>query len=196
MQKRGKLYVIYGPMFAGKSTELLRYKRRAEVAGKCTIVFKPRLDNRYSTEEVVTHDGVRANSIVVVDSQDLLITATQVFPEVTDVFIDEVQFFDNRLTDAVRSLVNLGINVYAAGLNTDFRGEPFPVLADLLVRADYVTRLYAVCKKCGSYEATMTQRLVDGKPAKPTDPLIVVGGDETYEARCADCYEVGVAESE
>ena len=194
MPQPGKLYAIYGPMFAGKSTELLRYKRRAEIAGKHTIVFKPRIDNRYSEEEVVTHDGVRSDSIIAENSKDLLLVATQVAPTVTDVFIDEAQFFDSELPAVVKELMRLGMNVYVAGLNTDFRGEPFPVMAELIARAHYVTRLFAVCKVCGSYEANMTQRLVNGKPAKLSDPIILVGGEESYEARCSSCYEIGKEE--
>lgn len=188
----GKLHVIYGPMFSGKSTELLRQKHRAELAGKRVGLFKPRIDNRYSQDSVVTHDGLSHTAYIVEDGLDLLNTV--VFSRkpagFTDIFIDEVQFFNKDFYLVVQTLLNGGVNVYVAGLNTDFRGEPFPALKELLVRADYATRLFAVCKLCGSYEATMTQRLVNGKPAKITDPVIVLGGEESYEARCRDCFRV------
>jgi len=187
-----KLYVIYGPMYAGKTTELLRYKRRADIARKKTALFKPVIDDRYSREDVVTHDGISHKAFLVLDAKDIEnILADNNFA-FTDIFIDEVQFFGPEIVQLLYGLVLDGINVYAAGLNTDFRGVPFDNVAQLLVRAHHPIRLTAVCSKCGSYDAIMTQRLINGKPAKLSDPIIVVGGQEMYEARCLECHEIGV----
>ena len=149
----GFIEVICGPMFAGKSEELLRRINRLIFAKKKFLVFKPTIDD----------------------------------PDLQVVSIDEVQFFDDAIITVVNTLANRGIRVICAGLDCDFKGEPFPVTANLLALAEDVTKLTAICAVCGK-EATMTQRLVDGEPAKDSDPVVLVGAKESYEPRCRKCH--------
>lgn len=190
-KKIGELVTIYGPMFSGKTTELLRLLDRAVWAKRKPMLFKPAIDNRYGEAEVVTHTGWKNDAVVVEDSQDLLFKALlgQAQEAATDIFIDEGQFFDEGLVAAVRTLTNKGLNVFVAGLNTDFKNDTWPVMASIIALADRVVRLTAVCSVCGA-DATRTQRLIDGVPAKVTDPVVVLGAVEMYEARCRSCHEV------
>ncbi len=180
------LEVIVGSMFSGKSEELIRRIKRAVIARRAVQVFKPALDDRYGALVVRSHDGdsfvarpIRAS----VEIADLCAAETSV------VGIDEVQFFDPGIVDVVRALVQGGRRVICAGLDLDFRGEPFGPVPLLLALAERVDKLEAICVVCGE-PATRTQRIVNGVPAFYEDPIIVIGAQEAYEARCRKCHEV------
>ena len=186
MYRPGYIEVISGCMFAGKTEELIRRIKTLEFAKKNVLVFKPAIDNRYSNTKVVSHAGSSVESIVVPDARSIL----DFVKDDTDVIaIDEVQFFDEDVLLVCNYLAKKGKRVMCAGLDTDFRAEPFGVIPRLITDAEFVTKLTAVCMKCGA-PATRTQRLVNGKPAQYTDPIIMVGAAEAYEARCRHCHEV------
>ena len=182
----GWLEVICGPMFSGKSEEMLRRLRRAEIAGRRVILFKPRIDDRYDATDVVSHAGARMRGVPVASVSELIGRAqgAQV------VGIDEVQFFAAEVVSAALELADAGMRVLAAGLDQDFRRLPFGPMPDLLAHAEFVDKLQAVCHRCGG-PATTTQRLVDGEPAPYSGATIVVGATEQYEARCRGCHEPG-----
>ncbi len=184
--KKGYLEVICGCMFAGKTEELIRRIKVLEFAKKKILVFKPAIDNRYSETKVVSHAGSSTESIVVNEAKEIL----DYIKEDTEVVaIDEVQFFDHDIIYVCNILCDKGIRVMCAGLDTNFRAEPFGPMAELITSAEFVTKLTAVCTKCGA-PATRTQRLVNGEPASYNDPTILVGASESYEARCRHCYEM------
>jgi thymidine kinase len=182
----GWLEVVCGPMFSGKSEEMIRRLRRAEIAGQRVILFKPRIDDRYAVADVVSHAGVRMSAVPVDGCAELLTRARGA--EV--VGIDEVQFFEPTVVDAALALADRGARVIASGLDQDFRRQPFGPMPELLTRAEFVDKLQAVCHRCGG-PATTTQRLVDGRPAPYAGETVVVGAAEQYEARCRDCHEEG-----
>lgn len=182
----GFIEVISGCMFAGKTEELIRRINVLSYAKQNILVFKPAIDNRYSDEKIVSHAGSSVSSIVVKEAKEIL----HYVKEDTDVVaIDEVQFFDKDVIMVTEHLAKLGKRVMVAGLDTDFRGEPFGVMPMLITTAEFVTKLTAVCTKCGG-PATRTQRLVNKEPASYYDPIILVGASESYEARCRHCHEV------
>ncbi|WP_172632706.1 MULTISPECIES: thymidine kinase [Thermoanaerobacter] len=182
----GFIEVIVGPMFSGKSEELIRRIKRAQIAKQKVQVFKPAIDDRYSIDKVVSHNGTNINAISVVKAFEII----ELLEEDTEVIaIDEIQFFDHSIVDVVREIADLGKRVICAGLDMDFRGEPFGPTPDVMAIAESVDKLTAICVKCGN-PATRTQRLINGKPAKYDDPIILVGAHETYEARCRKCHEV------
>lgn len=183
----GWIELICGSMFSGKTEELLRRIRRAEIARKRIQVFKPRLDNRYGLERVASHNGVMRNDAVVVGSAQEILDLVQ--PETEVVAVDEVQFFDWTIADVCSELADQGKRVILAGLDQDFRGEPFGPMPLLLALAERVDKLQAICVTCG-LAASRTQRLIDGRPARYDDPIILVGGSESYEARCRMCHQV------
>ena len=186
MYRPGYIEVISGCMFAGKTEELIRRIKVLEFAKKNVLVFKPALDNRYSDTKVVSHGGSAVDSIVVDNARAIL----DFVRDDTDVVaVDEVQFFDKDIMLVCDYLAKKGVRVMVAGLDTDFRAEPFGVMPQLITDAEFVTKLTAVCMKCGA-PATRTQRLVNGKPASYHDPIIMVGASEAYEARCRHCHEV------
>ena len=186
MYRPGYIEVISGCMFAGKTEELIRRIKTLEFAKKNVLVFKPAIDNRYSNTKVVSHAGSSVESIVVPDARSIL----DFVKDDTDVIaIDEIQFFDEDVLLVCDYLAKKGKRVMCAGLDTDFRAEPFGVMPRLITDAEFVTKLTAVCMKCGA-PATRTQRLVNGKPAQFTDPIIMVGAADAYEARCRHCHEV------
>lgn len=182
----GWIEVICGSMYAGKTEELLRRIRRIEYAKKTILVFKPKLDNRYSESEVVSHNNERVKSINISNPKDIL---KYIDPLPYAIAIDEVQFLDKEVITICEELANRGIRVILAGLDKDFRGEPFGIMPELLARAEYVTKLNAICQVCGA-PATRTQRIINGRPAKYSDPIILVGAKEHYEARCRHCHVV------
>lgn len=192
MPKKGNLSVICGPMFSGKSRELIRLIHIAEIAGQRTAMFKPRIDTRYSHSDVSSHDGFHRGAHAVETASEILsiLASYPEFPEV--VAIDEAQFFDRGITAVCLGLVDRGRRVVVAGLDRNFRGEPFGSMPDLLACADEVLKLRAVCMHCKDprVTATLPQRLVDGRPAQYDSPEVMVGGAEAYEARCLDCHEV------
>jgi len=184
--KKGTIEVICGPMFAGKTEELLRRVKRLEYAHKNVVLFKPQIDVRYDKSYIVSHDQKKALCVS-------LKSAKEMFNYVDDktdcVVIDEFQFLEDDAVDIVVAFKNRGIRVIANGLDMDFRGEPFTNMPNLLAYADQVTKLTAICVCC-SEPATRTQRIVNGKPANYNDPQILVGASESYEARCATCHDV------
>lgn len=184
--KDGWVETISGCMFAGKTEELIRRIKVLEFAKKEIMVFKPVIDNRYSNTKVVSHAGSAVESIVVEKAIQIL---EHIKPTTEVVAIDEAQFFDDVICDVANELASRGIRVMCAGLDTNFRGEPFGPMPKLITEAEFVTKLAAVCNKCGA-PATRTQRIVNGKPASYNDPTIVVGASESYEARCRHCHEV------
>ena len=185
--KDGWLEVISGNMYAGKTEELLRRVRRIEYAKKSIIVFKPKIDTRYSVDEVVSHNNLRTKSISIKDAKEMLEHLPEELPYA--IAIDEIQFFGNDMINAIENLADKGVRIIVAGLDRDFRGEPFGIMPELLSKAEYVTKLFAICQVCGA-PATRTQRLIDGRPASYNDPIIMVGAKEQYEARCRHCHVV------
>ena len=173
-------------MFAGKTEELIRRIKVLEYAKKKIAVFKPKIDNRYSEDSVVSHAGSSVKSFNIKN-------AREIFDYIDDSYdviaIDEVQFFDEEIVEICDHFADQGKRVMVAGLDMDFRGEPFSVMPQLFTHAEFVTKLTAVCMKCGA-PATRSQRLIDGHPARYDDPVIQVGASEQYEARCRHCHEV------
>ncbi len=183
----GWVELVCGSMFSGKTEELLRRIRRAEIARKCVQVFKPSLDDRYGRGRVASHNGVaHEDAQVVANAAELL---AQVQLKTDFVAIDEIQFFDDAIADVCQLLADRGRRVVAAGLDQDFRGEPFGPIPLLMATAERVDKLHAICVVCGA-EASRTQRLINGRPARYDDPVILVGGSERYEARCRHCHQL------
>lgn len=182
----GYIEAVVGPMYSGKSEELIRRLKRAKIAKQNVVVFKPQIDDRYSKDDVVSHSGDSINGIAIDSASkiyDIIDNTTQV------VGIDEVQFFDNEIVDIIIDLANKGIRVIVAGLDMDFKGEPFGPTPKILSTAEFVDKIQAVCSVCGQ-PATRSQRLINGEPARYDDPIIQVGAVESYEARCRKCHVV------
>ena len=186
--REGWIEVISGCMFAGKTEELIRRINVLSYAKKNIIVFKPKIDNRYSDSEIVSHSGAKVPCLVVEKAQDIL---KKIEADTEVVAIDEVQFFDKDIVEVCEYLADKGIRVMVAGLDKDFRGESFGVMPELLTSGSslstkltgrFVTKWWA--------PATRTQRLVNGKPAGFEDPIVMVGADESYEPRCRHCHQV------
>jgi thymidine kinase len=182
----GSLTVITGSMFSGKTEELIRRLRRALYARRSVQVFKHALETRSDFTEIRSHNGVPHEAGAVSTSEELL---ERIEPETDVVAVEEAQFFDEGIVDACRSLADSGYQVIVAGLDMDFRGRPFGPMPSLLAEADEVVKLRAICARCGR-DASRSQRLIDGKPAPASAPTILVGAQETYEARCRYCHEV------
>ena len=191
--KDGWIEIITGSMFAGKTEELLRRVRRIKYAKKEVLVFKPAFDNRFGEKEIVSHNNERIESIPIAQPNEILKYFGLHLPYA--IAVDEVQFFGNEMIKVTDDLANHGVRVILAGLDTDFRGEPFGIMPELLARAEYITKLDAICQVCGA-PASRTQRLINGKPAKYNDPIILLGAKEQYEARCRHCHIVLKDESE
>lgn len=183
--KEGWIEVITGCMFAGKTEELIRRINVLQFAKKKIVVFKPSIDNRYSVDKVVSHAGTSVESYAIKESKEIL----NLVGDAEVIAIDEIQFFDDEIVDICNHLADQGKRVMCAGLDMDFRGEPFSVMPRLMTLAEFVTKLTAVCTECGA-PATRTQRIIDGKPANFNDPVILVGASESYEARCRHCHNV------
>jgi thymidine kinase len=185
-QTTGSLIVITGSMFSGKTEELIRRVRRALYARRSVQVFKHAIDTRSGRTEIRSHNGVPHEAIAVSTSEELL----EKVEETTDVVaIEEAQFFDESIVEACRSLADAGYEVAATGLDMDFRGTPFGPMPRLLAEADEVVKLRAICARCGR-DASRSQRLINGRPAPVSAPTILVGAEESYEARCRHCHEV------
>lgn len=180
------LEVIAGSMFSGKSTELMRRATRAKIAKQKVLVLKPSIDVRYSDDSVATHDGATIPSQMVTTADDVLTAVEKADPDV--VCFDEAQFFSPTVTKVIEDLAEepYNLRVIAAGLDLDFQGVPFESMVYLLLRADNRTHLRAICVSCGA-DACRTQRVVDGSPVTDGD-VVLVGGDESYEARCRKCF--------
>lgn len=182
----GWIEVITGPMYSGKSEELIRRIRRVKIAKKNVKVFKPIIDNRYSNDNVVSHSGDSIEAIPVDHPEELY---DRLDEDTEVVAIDEIQFFSEEIVEIIEALADDGMRVIVAGLDRDFKNEPFTPVPELLAKAEYIEKLHAICLQCGD-PATRTQRLIDGEPASYNDPLILIGATENYEARCRSCHEV------
>ena len=182
----GWIEIICGCMFSGKSEELIRRVKRAQIAKQKVQVFHHAWDERYGQERVASHAGTFIEAIPVHDTAEML---RLLEPTTQVVAIDEVQFFDWSIADACNVLADRGLRVIVAGLDMDFRGEPFGPIPLLLAQAELVDKLQAICVVCGA-PATRTQRLINGQPAHYDDPVILVGASEMYEARCRRCHQV------
>ncbi|MCP5097046.1 MAG: thymidine kinase [Chloroflexi bacterium] len=183
---RGRIELICGSMFSGKTEELIRRLRRAVIAKQKVQVFKPVIDKRYHLENVTSHNGAAFVAKPVATPQNIL---AELDSDTTVVAIDEVQFFETAVIQICETLAEQGYRVICAGLDMDFRGVPFGPIPALMARAEQVRKLHAICVKCGE-EASRTQRLIDDKPAAFDDPVVLVGAAEVYEARCRACHEV------
>lgn len=185
--KSGILEVICGPMFSGKSEELIRRLRRAKIAKQEVAVFKHALDDRHNTADIRSHNGNTLSGYATSDVQNIFKIAQENHIHV--VGIDEIQFFSTDIIPVICNLVAAGKQVIVSGLDLDFRGVPFGPMPTLLAIADCITKLQAICTECG-LEAHFTQRLVNDLPAKFDDPIIQVGAQEAYQARCRGCYKI------
>lgn len=182
----GSLEIVCGSMFCGKTEELIRRLRRATIARQKVQVFKPAIDRRYSDVKVTSHAGMAFEAIPISASQEIW---QHLLPDTTVVGIDEVQFLDAEIIEIIDKLTERDIRVIAAGLDMDFRGEPFGCMPVLMAKAERVDKLQAICMVCGE-PASRSQRLVNGKPARYNDPVVIVGASEMYEARCRQHHEV------
>ncbi len=182
-----QLEVICGPMFSGKSEELIRRLRRAKIAQQQVATFKHSLDNRHALECVVSHNGTKLEAYPI-DTEEKILEVVQQH-NITVIGIDEAQFFSSALIPIVCKLLERDRRVIVAGLDRDFRGIPFGCMPVLLAIADKITKLQAICTVCG-IDAPLTQRLVNNKPAKHDDPIILIGAQESYQARCRQCYTI------
>ncbi len=182
----GSIEVVTGSMFSGKTDELIRRLRRATIARQKVQVFKPIIDNRYHVDKVTSHAGTVFNALPIKSSTDLM---KNLDADTSVVGIDEAQFFDDGIVNVAKDLADRGIRVIVAGLDTDFRGEPFGCMPVFMAIAEHVDKLQAICMVCGE-AACRTQRLVNGKPARYHDPVVIVGASEMYEARCRKHHEV------
>lgn len=182
----GWIEVICGSMFSGKTEELLRRLRRAQIARQQVQVFKHSIDRRYSETAIASHNGLEAKAIPVQDSAEL---RALLDPAADVIAIDEVQFFDAEIATLCDELADQGKRVICAGLDMDFRGEPFGPMPPLLALAERIDKLQAICVVCGG-PASHTQRLIDGEPARYDDPVVLVGANEVYQARCRGCHVV------
>ena len=182
----GSIDVITGSMFCGKSEELIRRLRRASIAKQKIQVFKPAFDDRYAVEKVTSHSGSEFDAVPILGAPEI---PQKLLADTTVIAIDEAQFFDAELVTITQELADHGIRVLVAGLDTNFRGEPFGSMPELMAKAEIVDKLHAICMVCGE-PASRTQRLIDGEPAKYDDPVVIVGASELYEARCRKHHQV------
>lgn len=182
----GSIEVITGSMFSGKTDELIRRLVRARIARQKVQVFKPAIDVRYALEKVTSHGGAHFDAIPIASAHEIL---ERLEADTTVVGIDEAQFFDEQIVTIAEALAERGLRVIVAGLDMDFRGEPFGPMPLLMAKAERVDKLQAICMVCGE-PASRTQRLVNGQPARYDDPVVIVGAAELYEARCRLHHEV------
>lgn len=182
----GWIEVVVGPMYSGKSEELIRRITRAKIAKQKVQVFKPEIDNRYSKNNVVSHNGDKIGAVSVESSSKLL---ERVQDDTEVIGVDEVQFFDEGIVEVLTKLADNNRRVICAGLDMDFRGEPFGPISRIMSIAEFADKIQAICIVCGN-PATRTQRLINGKPANYSDPIVLIGATESYEARCRKCHIV------
>ena len=185
----GSFELITGPMSCGKTEELLRLINRALIAGRKVKIFSPKIDTREGLAIIKSRNGVSKEAIKVSNSLEIL----NLVEDAELIAIDEMQFFDDEIVTVIKTLLKQGKQIIGTGLDLNFRGEPFNSMPYLLCYATSVKKLYAICMKCKNEFGSRTQRLIDGKPAKRTDPLITIEGEnkkESYEARCINCHEV------
>lgn len=182
----GWIEVICGSMFSGKTEELIRRVRRAQIAKQKVQVFKPTIDTRYAPELVNSHSGGQLEAVRVRNAREVLALVAE---DAAVVALDEVQFFDPEVVDVCQQLADGGKRVICTGLDQDFRGEPFTFMPRLFAIAEQVEKLQAICVCCGA-PGTRTQRLIDGRPAHYEDPVIMIGASEAYEPRCRACHVI------
>ncbi|SHH51115.1 thymidine kinase [Clostridium grantii] len=180
----GWIEVVVGPMYSGKSEELIRRTKRAKIARQKVQVFKPEIDNRFSKNDVVSHSGDKTCAIAVKSSKELF---ESVHKDTDVIGVDEVQFFDEGIVEVIIKLADSNKRVICAGLDMDFKGEPFGPISKILAVAEFVDKIGAICMVCGN-PATRTQRLINGRPARYSDPIVLIGATESYEARCRKCH--------
>ncbi len=183
----GRLEVVCGSMFSGKTEELFRRLRRAELARKRVLTIKNQIDTRSGTTIVTSHNGNYREAVPLENSPQMIELITRMAEDADVIGIDEIQFFSPDIIPSLRTLVAHNKRIIVAGLDLDFRGEPFPIVANLLALADDVLKLAAICMNCGE-TAHYTQRIINGQPASYYDPVILVGASEFYEARCRACF--------
>ncbi|MBN1230612.1 MAG: thymidine kinase [Anaerolineales bacterium] len=184
---KGSVEVIVGSMFCGKTEELIRRIRRASIAKQKVQVYKPIIDDRYAgVSKLTSHSGNEFDAVPVNEAKEIL---EKLDSDTTVVAIDEAQFFDGYIVDLVSKLAEKNIRVIVAGLDMDFRGQPFGPMPQIMAQAEEVEKLHAICMVCGEL-ASRTQRLVNGEPAKYDDPIVIVGAKELYEARCREHHSV------
>lgn len=186
--KCGRIEIICGPMFSGKTEELIRRVKRLQHAKRKYVIFKPRIDTTSGFEDISSHDGNRLESHPVASAADIL-SYLREHKDVEYIAIDAIHFFDNFIVKLLKALITKGYTIIATGLDKDFRGEPFGPMGELLVMADDVTKLSAVCTICGK-DAYYTQRVINGEAASFNDDIIDIGADEKYEARCLEHHEL------
>lgn len=184
--KKGTLEMVVGPMFSGKTEEVINLAKKMDFANRNYQIFKPMIDTRYNPNEIVSHNKSHLPCIRIQHGEDI---KKHLKPETEAIIIDEAQFFEENFYRTILKLIDLGYRIIISGLDTDFRGEPFKTIANLLSIADKVSKLTAICSCCKS-PATMTQRIINGKPAYYNDPLILIGERDSYEPRCRDCHKV------
>jgi len=182
----GWIEVICGSMFSGKSEELIRRVHRVQIARKKVQVFKPTIDDRFAIQYIYSHNGSKLEAFNIGQPIEIL---DKIDSDTEVVAIDEAQFYCDDIILVCQKLAEQGKRVIVAGLDQDFRGEPFGPMPKLLAVAEYIDKLQAICMVCGK-PASRTQRLVNGNPAKYSDPIILVGAKESYEARCRSCHKV------
>jgi len=182
----GSVEVITGSMFSGKTDELIRRLRRAKIARQQVQVFKPSIDDRFGMEKLASHAGTEFEATPIGQPRQIF---EMLDSETTVVAVDEAQFFDESICETVQTLAERGLRVLVAGLDTDFRADPFGPMPRLMAQAERVDKLHAICMVCGGL-ASRTQRLIDGEPARYDDPVVVIGANELYEARCRQHHEV------
>jgi len=186
IHKTGSIEVICGSMFSGKTEEMIRRLRRARIARQKVQVFKPIVDKRYGINKVTSHSGSDFEAFPIKEAKELLDLLND---DTTVVGIDEAQFFDSAVVNVTKLLTKRGMRVIIAGLDQDFRGEPFGSMPILMSLAENVDKLHAICMVCGE-PGTRTQRLVNGYPANYDDPIVIIGASEMYEARCGEHHQV------
>lgn len=185
MMRRGRIEVVCGSMFSGKTEELIRRMKRAKFAKQNVEIFKPAIDVRYSEEDVVSHEGNAISSTPIDSSASILLMSAGV----DVVGIDEAQFFDEHIVEVCNQLANQGTRVIIAGLDLDFKGQPFGPMPALLAIADEVTKVHAICVRCGSL-AYVSHRLVSN------DKQVLLGETHEYEPLCRECYKQAIADKE
>lgn len=191
LKSKGRLEVVCGSMFSGKTEELLRRLKRAEFAKQNVLTIKHGIDKRRNmcAASVVSHQGNQRVAVIIDGVAENVQDILNLSRDVDVIGIDEIQFFPVQVVDVICNLIEQGKRVIVAGLDLDFRGEPFGIVPILLSIADEVLKLKAICVVCGK-DAQHTQRMVNGNPAKYSDPLILVGAEECYEARCRNCFRI------
>lgn len=183
----GRLYVYTGCMFSGKTEKLISQLDRSKLRGESVIVFKPGLDDRHGERFIGSHSGTRRSAKIVESGKE-----EEILDRIDNhdsVFIDDVNLLSGKIIGVIDDFIELGVDVYVAATDRDFKGDPFNPVPKLLALADYVEKLDAVCEECGG-RATMSQRLIEGEPASRDDDIILIDSKEKYEPRCRDCHIV------